>query len=48
MKTKEDMVNFYKENRAWLDMVVANAEYPRMLRAAVGAAIEVAIEEKVR
>ena len=48
MKTKADIINFYKENRMWLDAMVANVEYPRMLRAAAGAVIEVAIEEGVR
>ena len=48
MKTKADIVTFYKENRMWLDTMVANAEYPRMLRAEAGAVIEVAIEEGVR
>ena len=48
MKTREDIVEFYKKNRVWLDTMAANAEYPRMLRAAVGAVIEVGIEEKVR
>ena len=48
MKTKADIVNFHEENRMWLDTMVANAEYPRMLRAAASAVIEVAIEEGVR
>ena len=48
MKTKADIINFYKENRAWLDMVLSNVGYPRTLRAAAGAVIEVAIEEGIR
>jgi hypothetical protein len=48
MKTKEDILEFYKKNSAWLDTVVANAKYPRILRATAGAVIEVAIEEGKR
>lgn len=44
MKSKEDMIGFYEKNRKWLGDIVANAEYPRVLRAAAGAIIEVSLE----
>ncbi|VUT26855.1 MAG: hypothetical protein MASP_01737 [Candidatus Methanolliviera sp. GoM_asphalt] len=44
MKSKEEIIGFYEENRRWLELVVANAEYPRVLRAAA-AVIETVLEE---
>ena len=45
MRRKEDIIGFYGKNKSWLEGIVANAEYPRVLRAAAGAIIEVALEE---
>ena len=44
MKGKKDILEFYEVNKRWLEDVVSNAEYPRILRAAAGAVIEYAIE----
>jgi hypothetical protein len=45
MKSKKGVIEFYRKNKEWIENVVSNAEYPRILRAAAGAVIEVAIEE---
>ena len=45
MKSEEEIMAFYEENKNWLERVVSNEAYPRVLRAAAGAIIEVALEE---
>ena len=46
MKRKEEILRFYGKNKSWLEGIVANSEYPRVLRAAAGAIIEVSLEEQ--
>lgn len=45
MKSKKDTIGFYAKNKKWLEGIVANAEYPHILRAMAGAVIEYAIEK---
>jgi|GEM_PF-7072618 len=46
MIEEKDILRFYKENKQWLDNIVSNTEYPRILRAAAAAVIEVGLQEE--
>ena len=46
MKGEEERIlNFYNENKTWLEMVVENSTYPRVMRAMVGALIDYVLEK---
>jgi hypothetical protein len=48
MKSEEEIMAFYEENKKWLERVVSNEDYPRILRALAGAVIEVALKKRGR